>query len=547
MKKVIFVLMLSIVAFTYYSCDTSSFDSAQRAAERPTNEVVTIYFAGSMGDSSMWQPERSNFGRSETVATLHYFQKDNNDPGFSNHHKIIINGIKGPFHLGLSFKADWDSVWRQAYNALLPILDKCEGECITLNLVGFSRGGISAMRFATKISEEDDFKDRIEKFNILVFDPVPGDGFVNARYFNLPANTEYLGFYAVDERSVGFAPVFPYRGNSPSELISFFTVPGSHETMVGSIKRDGHTHNFSSENEDEDLAHLSRTLKIVATEMLGSSDWGHVRFREPLKDGGIEEQYFAELELDWYNNETDLSVLKDRFNKKMVDIYSYNAYVKMRSSTFFLLFQDCESDIVQEKARCVYYQTEEWPVGKLDAANTSLLNIELNRFLSPLKQKEVDLNNNLSNEEYRIWNLIRYRGSLDVDADFFDYEDDNCPETFNPDQANRDNDDQGGDMCDPDNDNDGVLNESDICPDTPLGEVVGEVVVDPNNGCSLDQLAPCEGPRGTDESWRNHGEYVSTRTKFANDFVKMGLLTHKENSDIVSAAAKSKCGHTQLW
>jgi len=546
MKKVIFVLILSIIAFTYYSCDTSSFDKPERAAERPAYEVVTIYFAGSTGTSTMWQPKLSRFGRSETVATLHHFQKDNKDPGFSNHHKVMINGIDA-----IVDPWDWNSVWQQAYKALFPILKKCEGECITLNLVGFSRGGVSAMHFATQISKHTNFEGRIEKFNILVFDPVPGDintDSIDSRYFNLPANTEYLGFYAVDERTKHFAPLFPYRGNSPTELINFFTVPGSHETLVGSIKIDGHAHNFSSENEDEDLTHLSRTLRIVATEMLGSSDWGHVRFRQPLEDGDVEGTYSAELDLNWYynntndTNDTNLSVLKNRFNNKMVDIYSYNDYVKMRAYSFnslFVGFQDCESLIVEEKARCVYFQTGEWTAQNLGSANTSLLNQELSLVLSPLKQKEVDINND-PNKEYRIWNLIRYRGSLDVDADFFDYEDDNCPETYNPDQADTDGD-KLGDMCDPDNDNDGVLNESDICPNTPLGELVN-----PINGCSLDQLAPCDGPRGTDRSWRNHGEYVSARTKFANEFVKMKLLTHKENADIVSEAAKSDCGRT-LW
>ncbi len=532
MKKIIYAFMLVLVGLTIYSCDSSSVDRAEKAAALADNEVVTIYFAGSTGTSTMWQPELSRFGRSETVATLHHFQKDNSDPDFSNHHKIIVNGITVP----LADKTDWDAAWIQAYNALLPILSKCEGECITLNLVGFSRGGVSAMHFATDISTHIKFKGRIEKFNILVFDPVPGDNsFPYSNVFNLPANAEYLGFYAVDERSFGFAPVFPYRGSPPNSLINFFTVPGSHETMVGSIKTDGHAHNFSDANEDPSLAYLSQTLKIVATEMLGSSDWGHVRFRQPLEDGDVEETYSAELDLNWYYNDTNLSVLKDRFNKKMVDIYNYNAYVKMRASTFSALFQDCESDIVKAKARCVYYQTEEWPDDTLGSANTSLNNRNLSLFLSPLSQKEVKFIDDLFSEEYKIWNLIRYRGSLDVDADMIDYSEDNCPEVYNPDQADSD-DDSLGDVCDPDDDNDGVLDELDICPYTPK-----DGIVHPENGCTLEQFAPC------DEPWRNHGEYVSTRTSFANDMAKMGLYTHKEKSDIVSEAARSNCGDFLTW
>ena len=61
-----------------------------------------------------------------------------------------------------------------------------------------------------------------------------------------------------------------------------------------------------------------------------------------------------------------------------------------------------------------------------------------------------------------------------------------------------------GDACDPDIDEDGVANGGDLCAYTPLG-----VFVDPETGCSIDQLCPCEGPRGTNVNWKNHGKYIS--------------------------------------
>jgi len=87
-----------------------------------------------------------------------------------------------------------------------------------------------------------------------------------------------------------------------------------------------------------------------------------------------------------------------------------------------------------------------------------------------------------------------------------------------------------GTPVDPDSDGDGVNDDIDQCPDTPEGEVVNE------NGCSIAQLAPCDG------DWKNHGKYVSAVAHAAEDFLAAGLITEEEKDAIVSAAAKSKCG-----
>jgi len=81
-----------------------------------------------------------------------------------------------------------------------------------------------------------------------------------------------------------------------------------------------------------------------------------------------------------------------------------------------------------------------------------------------------------------------------------------------------------------DEDGDGVPDINDDCPGTLANEVVNE------NGCSIDQLCPCE------TQWRNHGQYVSCIARAAEDFVAAGLITGAEQGAIVSEAGRSSCG-----
>lgn len=53
---------------------------------------------------------------------------------------------------------------------------------------------------------------------------------------------------------------------------------------------------------------------------------------------------------------------------------------------------------------------------------------------------------------------------VDTDSDGIPDENDNCPETYNPEQADMDGDNIG-DVCDPDRDGDGIVNDNDNCPD----------------------------------------------------------------------------------
>lgn len=124
----------------------------------------------------------------------------------------------------------------------------------------------------------------------------------------------------------------------------------------------------------------------------------------------------------------------------------------------------------------------------------------------------------------------------DLDGDGIANEFDNCPFIANENQNDFDLD-GGGDACDQDLDNDGVANSADVCDFTPLAQTI-----DPATGCSLTELCPCSGPRGTTMQWKNQGQYISCMAKSAANFVLQVLMTEEEKGQLVSEAAQSGCG-----
>ena len=128
----------------------------------------------------------------------------------------------------------------------------------------------------------------------------------------------------------------------------------------------------------------------------------------------------------------------------------------------------------------------------------------------------------------------------DDDGDGLSDTDDNCPLVVNPTQLDFDMD-QIGDSCDSDDDGDGVLDTLDQCPMTIPGEEVAA-----ESGCTIDELCPCEGPRGTTNRWKTHGQFVSCIT---NTLHSMQLSRHTTNlkaKNLVAKAAQSNCGRSSI-
>lgn len=86
-----------------------------------------------------------------------------------------------------------------------------------------------------------------------------------------------------------------------------------------------------------------------------------------------------------------------------------------------------------------------------------------------------------------------------------------------------------------DADQDGVADSLDQCPGTVPGSIVDA------EGCSIDQLAPCDGPI-SGGTWKSHGQYVSTIAQVTEAFLNLGLITEVQADAIVAQAAQSDCG-----
>ncbi len=83
-----------------------------------------------------------------------------------------------------------------------------------------------------------------------------------------------------------------------------------------------------------------------------------------------------------------------------------------------------------------------------------------------------------------------------------------------------------------DSDEDGVPDDQDECPGTPVGAVVDAY------GCSIEQLCPCDGP------WKNQGEYLERVEEVTADFHHEGLITKRQRQAILHDAEHLECGQT---
>ncbi len=125
---------------------------------------------------------------------------------------------------------------QQLQEQIIKIFRKDEIIPTQVNLVGWSRGGVSCHMLANAMLADSQLKHI--KVNIFAIDPVPGALNFQGEKVTLGSNvSEYVGFYARDERSKGFSCVIP--NTHPSTKVHIYPMAGRHATVVGNAAANG--------------------------------------------------------------------------------------------------------------------------------------------------------------------------------------------------------------------------------------------------------------------------------------------------------------------
>jgi hypothetical protein len=261
--------------------------------------VITIYFCGSGitkewkdGNKAYWDKLlKFGFFVPEMTASLWEQQKTDKD-SIHNHYKFIVDGIGAGLDIPLIefiFVADpsltvprnWDYCVNEAIQHINSVASNSIGD-IKLNLIGHSRGGVTAMMVAKEVEQLD----KVKEINIIGLDPIPGELTIKVDNSNFILGNKvknYIGFYPEDEHSKRFVPIIPKASSSLTNMW-IFTVPGSHETFVGNNKTNGHSIPFYfffapiKHQYTDELLNNSWVTEVIITEILGSPSGGNVEY-----------------------------------------------------------------------------------------------------------------------------------------------------------------------------------------------------------------------------------------------------------------------------
>ena len=225
--------------------------------------VFTVYFSGTGSHSEHWKP-RNSYPGGELIALL-----ARHTVGILNIDWLQVDGIgsgKRDYQHRLSppsYVFDWLAMFTghgmsencAHVTACLKCMEKeandpalkAAKECMkrgylsgikAVNIVGWSRGGVSAIKLAAIMSKDPGLAHL--PINMFVVDPVPGllnplsDDFDKFRVTSNVKN--FFAVYAEDERSIGFSPIIPKIDDPKETKGTMLRFPGDHSTLVGSVQ-----------------------------------------------------------------------------------------------------------------------------------------------------------------------------------------------------------------------------------------------------------------------------------------------------------------------
>jgi len=230
---------------------------AAEPEEDPSPTIVaTFYFGGTFATGTEWQYGEATWGTPSLWESMYHYAKHKNGTivdGIKYYHYYIRGVAAGKFvswgdkpHCTNNPRG-WIQVHADALADWNEVLSKEPTGKIIVNSVGQSRGGMSSIRFPHEIDALN--PERIAWINVIATDPVYDENspcfddieFTRYYHYKLPDKVRnYVGFYAEDERTCDFAPIVPFKEDFNSTRMYLFTVPGTHQTLVGNFQKDGH-------------------------------------------------------------------------------------------------------------------------------------------------------------------------------------------------------------------------------------------------------------------------------------------------------------------
>ena len=420
-------------------------------------QVVTLYFAGTTIGPSHWfysYKFPGSYYTPELVSELH----DNQDASALNHHKFYMSGVGAePAFIFDWASADpcswgirgWQLIMNEAAAHLNNVLLLTNGK-IRLNIVGFSRGCISSMWFAHNI-EKVWFGDslRVTDINLIVHDPVEGNSWCVPKEIYILGDKvrSYMGHYALDERTgseaVDFSAIIPSFQNPGGTLHWIHPIHGAHETLVGNCQVDGHDNPsfgqdwfwplwryFENWTYDVEVKKVSDITRAIAVTLLESDGYGNLKFQNNYPN--------------YWRQSVDTSY--STFIQNYFDVLWYHAYYHgfeyMRSFAFIPFSLRAWWHASWGRGEGCHWLNEApfvWDVSYQQYNNPRCVRQSPGYNFISLGSIPVPSPSTAWSE------LVRMAGISDGDS--IPGAEDNCPNTYNPDQVDSDGD-GWGDACD---------------------------------------------------------------------------------------------------